>query len=65
MAQQHYLLEQKSESDLATAYPHDPESLLLSTQDYLEDKVAGGWDLIEVRESGPPIYIFRPNSVTV
>lgn len=47
---QHYLVEIKSNSALFSAYPHTPNDVALSTQDYLEDMFSQDWELVSFRE---------------
>lgn len=60
---QTYLVEDKQMADLYTAYPHSPADPAASIQDYLEDRLSGGFALVSMssREgsANEQIFIFK------
>lgn len=55
-----YKVEQKSGGTLTSAYPHDPESLVTSIQDYLEEMYGDGWELLSANDPGNgTVYVFK------
>lgn len=56
----HFKVEQKSLSDLQTAYPNTPTNHALSTQDYLEDMLSQGYDFAGVSDhANGAFFVFR------
>jgi len=56
----HFKVESKSLGTLASTYFHDPESLVTSIQDYLEDMLENGWEFVNRSDPGDtPYWVFR------
>lgn len=57
----HYKLEQRLlGGDLLAAYPHSPEDVPASIQDYLEDMLSQGYALVTTLYIGTPItFVFK------
>jgi len=45
---QHYKVEYKGSSEMYADYPHDPNDLVASTQEYLEDMLSQGWRFVGI-----------------
>lgn len=57
----HYFTENRGLGDLVTAYPHSPENQDQSIVDYLEDKLANGYELVSFSwyDTGYMRFIFK------
>lgn len=44
----HYLMDRTTFGDVTTAFPHSPQDQMASLQDYLEDKLANGYELVSM-----------------
>lgn len=57
---QHYKVEQQSYGSLQTNYPHTPSDSALSAQDYLEDQLSQGFELVSTWDhANGPYFAFR------
>jgi hypothetical protein len=58
-----YKVEEKTSTALFAAYVHDPEDIVASTQDYLEDMWGDGWELAGTLSIGSALwrFIFKAN----
>lgn len=59
----HYKVDFQTTGDLVTNFPHSPQDIPASIQDYLEDKWASGWELSSAAGDSTTIrFYFKANA---
>ncbi len=54
---QHYHVEKAFLGDILTEFPHTPDDHALSVQELLEDRLASGYELVQMAEYADSFYL--------